>query len=303
MSNISQSPLLQKKSDRFLHQKRQKNHQKPKGKTPHNHSVSRSKAPESFLGVPCKQVVFRVPPKAEREAMRLEFEQEKRDPLPLGWHISGIFPGAFPAGAPDAAAAEKNPKHLKQSAKPSEIFIFADSDMLFHDACIKRVQDEFGQDLYLRRSDNMTLLQNILEYLSGNLSLADLRSRVPMNRPMEKIRALREKADVAFRNRILTLLRDYNRENQRVEAIRRTMIANPGKVRLTADQRELLENHARKEAEFKREVKNYKNQLKNELDMFSLSARFWNIVFVPAAVALLGILWSLCRRFRWRRRK
>ncbi len=78
MSNISQSPLLQKKSDRFLHQKRQKNHQKPKGKTPHNHSVSRSKAPESFLGVPCKQVVFRVPPKAEREAMRLEFEQEKR---------------------------------------------------------------------------------------------------------------------------------------------------------------------------------------------------------------------------------
>ena len=232
-----------------------------------------------------------------------EFEQEKRDPLPLGWHISGIFPGAFPAGAPDAAAAEKNPKHLKRSAKPSEIFIFADSDMLFHDACIKRVQDEFGQDLYLRRSDNMTLLQNILEYLSGNLSLADLRSRVPMNRPMEKIRALREKADVAFRNRILTLLRDYNRENQRVEAIRRTMIANPGKVRLTADQRELLENHARKEAEFKREVKNYKNQLKNELDMFSLSARFWNIVFVPAAVALLGILWSLCRRFRWRRRK
>jgi hypothetical protein len=119
---------------------------------------------------------------------------------------------------------------------------------------------------------------------------------------MEKIRALREKADVAFRNRILTLLRDYNRENQRVEAIRRTIIANPGKVRLTADQRELLDNHARKEAEFKREVKNYKNQLKKELDMFTLSARFWNIVFVPAAVALLGILWSLSRRFRWRRR-
>ena len=239
---------------------------------------------------------------ARQDRVFAEFEQDKRDPLPLGWHISGIFPGAFPAGAPDAAAGEKNPKHLTKSAKSSEVFVFADSDMLFHDACIRRVQDEFGQELLLRRSDNMTLLQNVLEHLSGNLSLAELRSRVPMNRPMEKIRALREKADVAFRNRILTLMRDYQRENQRVEAIRRTMIANPGKVRLTVEQRELLENHARKEAEFKREVKNYKNQLKSELDMFSLSARFWNIIFVPAAVAFLGIFWSLFRRFKWRRR-
>lgn len=243
-----------------------------------------------------------VPVTARQDRVFAEFEQDKRDPLPLGWHISGIFPGAYPAGAPDAAAGEKNPKHLVKSAKPSEVFVFADSDMLFHDACIRRVQDEFGQELLLRRSDNMILLQNVLEHLSGNLSLADLRSRVPMNRPMEKIRALREKADVAFRNRILTLLRDYQRENQRVEAIRRTMIANPGKVRLTVEQRELLENHARKEAEFKREVKNYKNQLKAELDMFSLSARFWNIIFVPAAVAFLGIFWSLFRRFKWRRR-
>ena len=39
---------------------------------------TQSKQPEDFLGIPCKRVVFKVPPKADREAMRTEFEQVKR---------------------------------------------------------------------------------------------------------------------------------------------------------------------------------------------------------------------------------
>lgn len=78
MSNFSQPPLSQKKSDRFLHRKRQTNHEKIKNKTLPKRPVSQQKPSEAFLGVPCKRVVFRVPPKAEREAMRLQFEQETR---------------------------------------------------------------------------------------------------------------------------------------------------------------------------------------------------------------------------------
>ena len=74
MSDFPQKPFTAKKSDRFLHQKRQKNKGKPTQKRP----VSASKMPDSFLGVPCRKVIFRVPSKEERTARRLEFEQEKR---------------------------------------------------------------------------------------------------------------------------------------------------------------------------------------------------------------------------------
>lgn len=74
MPNLPQTPLTAKKSDRFLHQKRQKNNKKGTQKRP----VAASKMPESFLGVPCRKVTFRVPSKEERAARRLEFEQEKR---------------------------------------------------------------------------------------------------------------------------------------------------------------------------------------------------------------------------------
>lgn len=74
MPNLPQTPFTAKKSDRFLHQKRQKNNKKGTQKRP----VAASKMPESFLGVPCRKVTFRVPSKEERAARRLEFEQEKR---------------------------------------------------------------------------------------------------------------------------------------------------------------------------------------------------------------------------------
>lgn len=243
-----------------------------------------------------------VPVNARQDKVFAEFGEEEQEPMTLAWRISGTFPTAFPNGAPDAVCAEQNKEHLAVSREPGKVFLCADTDMLFHDACVQRTQDEFGQEMLVRRSDNMTLLQNVLEELSGNVSLAELRSRIPMNRPMEKIRALREQADVAFRNRVLALMRDYNRDTQKVEAIRRTMLANPGRVNLTPEQRQLLSEHAKREAEFKREIKNHKNRLKAELDTFSLSARFWNIVFVPGAVAILGILWCLLRRFKWRHR-
>ncbi len=74
MSAVQQSSFSVKKSDRFLHQKRQKSGKKARQKR----SVPISRIPETFLGIPCKKVLFCVPSKEERTARRLEFEQEKR---------------------------------------------------------------------------------------------------------------------------------------------------------------------------------------------------------------------------------
>ncbi len=240
---------------------------------------------------------------ARQDKVFAEFSQEETPVQTLAFRITGEFRTAFPAGAPDAVSSEKNPDPLKKSVKSPSVWIFGDSDMLFHDACVRQMQDDMGQKFLLRCNDNMTLVQNILEQASGSASLAELRSRIPMNRPMEAIREGREKAEIAFRDRTLALISDYQSDARKVETLRRMMIANPGKIRLTPEQQNLLDSFARKEAEMKREIRAYRNQLKLELDSISSSARFWNILCVPAGVALLGIAWALLRRIRWRKNK
>ena len=231
-----------------------------------------------------------VPVSARQEQVFADFKNQEREPLPLAWRISGVFSpgkGSEPAG-------EK---------KEGEVWLFLDTDMLFHDACVIQTQDDFGQRLLLRCSDNITLFQNILEAAAGLESLAELRSRVPMNRPMRAIREAREKAELQFRDGILSLMKEYERESRAVDTIRRTMLANPGRVQLTPVQEKLLLTHARREAEFKREIKEFRGKLKTELDAISADARRVNIVIMPAVAAALGLLWALVRRGFGRRRK
>lgn len=231
-----------------------------------------------------------VPVSARQEKVFAEFRNEERDPLPLAWHISGTFPG------------EKVPAN-GEPRKEGEVWLFLDTDMLFHDACVIQTQDDFGQRLLLRCSDNITLFQNILESAARLDSLAELRSRVPMNRPMRAIREAREKAELQFRDSLLTLMRDYEKESRRVDTIRRTMLANPGRVQLTPVQEKLLLTHARREAEFKREIKEFRARLKTELDAISADARWLNIVVMPAAAALLGLIWGVFRKGVWKKRR
>ena len=229
-----------------------------------------------------------VPVSARQEQVFAEFKNTEREPLPLAWHVSGVFPSSGPESG---------------ERKAGELWLFFDTDMLFHDACVIQTQDDFGQRLLLRCSNNITLFQNVLEAAAGLESLAELRSRVPMNRPMRAIREAREKAELQFRDDILSLMREYEKESRTVDMIRRTMLANPGRIQLTPVQEKLLLTHARREAEFKREVKEFRSRLKMELDAISADARWLNIVIMPAAAALLGLLWGLSRKIVWRRRK
>lgn len=80
------SRYLAERSERFKHEKRPKRERsirtdkllaQAKARIKPQHQ-SQQKQPDDFLGIPCKRVTFKVPPKAEREAMRTEFEQVKR---------------------------------------------------------------------------------------------------------------------------------------------------------------------------------------------------------------------------------
>lgn len=207
--------------------------------------------------------------------------------LDLLMHITGQFPGAFESEEP--------------GGKPGEVFLFGDSDMLFHDACVTQAKDEFGQTIVVRTNDNITLMENVVEALCGGGRLSSLRSRIPMSRPLTRINESQMRADLAFKDRILALAEESMRLEQRVESIRKQLIVSGGAARLTQDQRELLNTYEQKDAALKREIREIRLQLRQDLDRINNAVRLINIILIPAFIILCGILWSIARKLKWKR--
>ena len=207
--------------------------------------------------------------------------------LTLILHIEGVFPSAY---------------GNKVSGKPGEVYLFGDSDMLFHDACVTQSKDEFGQTIVVRSNDNISLVENVVEALCGDGRLSALRSRVPMSRPLTRIEESMRNADLAFKDRALKLAEESMALEKNVESIRKQMImSGADEAQLTPEQRNLLKSYELKDAELKRELRKIRLDLRQDLDRINNTVRLINIILIPALVVLLGIAWSIVRKLKWRR--
>lgn len=228
----------------------------------------------------------------------------EREELPLVLDITGKFTTAFPDGAPDASGTDGGQTHRTVSTGSPEVVLFGDSDMLFRDAAAEVRRGADGQMSVIPWNDNITLLLNVMEKLCGGESLAKLRTRMPMSRPLTKIAESRSRVEAEFNDRYSALLRDLQQVRAHASAIRRRHAAAGAETRFTAEERKVFTLLSKKESEFRREEKKIRNSLKEGLDAINSRARLVNIAVIPGAAALLGVLWGILRRvFRRRRSK
>ncbi len=115
----------------------------------------------------------------------------------LGARVNGIVPSAFPAGPPAGVTLPPGQLALKASAKPLNLIIFADTDML-SDFLWVRSQNFFGQRLTQAFASNGDLVQNALDNLSGSADLISVRGRASFTRPFERVETLRRRANERF---------------------------------------------------------------------------------------------------------
>lgn len=221
---------------------------------------------------------------------------------PLALRISGKLASAYPDGAPDRSALPAGYKHLLKGVRDAEIYLFSDSDMLFNDVCVTAYSDAFGQKSWRRANDNVAMLQNVMESLSGSRQLSGIRNRVPMSRPLTKINKLKADAELKYKNRILELERDFAQAQARLNALKRAEEAEPNSAEAAARRKE-TQSFQIKVAAARRELKEMRANLKNDLDQLDTRIKILNIVVVPAVLALFGVAWSVIRLSRGHRKK
>ena len=154
-----------------------------------------------------------------------EFESENRS-FVIAARLSGLIETAFPEGQPpipvteeesssddadgevsvaeetasgvDVVNEESEIVHLSASLEPTNIVVFADSDLLT-DRLWVQVTQFFGQRIPQPFANNGDLVINAMDNLSGGADLSSIRSRGRYSRPFTKVLTLQREADDRLR--------------------------------------------------------------------------------------------------------
>lgn len=198
--------------------------------------------------------------------------------------VSGTASSAFPDGPPDdlssTEGAERAP-HI-ESGEVNAIVV-ADIDML-HDRFWVTVQNVAGRERITPTSDNAAFMTNALENLTGQPLLIGLRGRGVDDRPFELVQSIQLNAEREFRDQEKALAEELEKVEARLAALELS-----GALFLSSEDQQLVVDFRGRAAEVRREMREVRLALRNDIDSLSLWMRLVNIGGVPAALTFMAI--------------
>jgi ABC-type uncharacterized transport system involved in gliding motility auxiliary subunit len=235
--------------------------------------------------------------------------------LTLAARVGGDIKSAFPEGAPksgekqdekkndETGAAKKDDKSVTTPAAAAALahvasgrlnaILVADTDIL-NDQFWVDVRDFLGQQVATPTAHNATFVLAALENLSGSEALLSLRGRGVTDRPFEKVNDIRRSSEQRFRDKeqgLTSKLKDLQTELAKVE--RQT---EGGEVILTDKDRAVIEKFRGEMLSTRRELRDVKLALRQDIDRLDGWLKFLNIAFVPILIGLGGLFYASRRR-------
>ena len=173
--------------------------------------------------------------------------------------------------------------------------------MLLDEFCVAK-QNIMGRTFIQPYNDNLMLIQNIVEQLSGDNDLIAIRSKKIKERPLTKLIDMQKAAQDKYEKKILELEEEKQKAQTRINQLQQTKIENQ-KLILSKEQKEELEKFRQKTAETSKELKKLRKEFKKESDRLVMRYELFNIAFVPFLVIIFGIGVYSFNKIRSRRRK
>lgn len=220
--------------------------------------------------------------------------------LTIATRITGIVSSAFSDGSlsliptPNDRSSnqtiEINPSKEERAIKPANIIVVADSDILADDFWVQK-QDFFGQQLAIPVADNGTFVLNALEDLSGTDALIGLRGRGRTNRPFVLVEALRRDAELRYRAKEQALLQQIEAVQSRMRSLERRESNNSKSADtfLTAEEREVLANFRHDLLTVRRELRDVKHALAQDIERLASWFKAINIAGIPLLITIIAI--------------
>lgn len=220
--------------------------------------------------------------------------------------LSGTFKSAYPDGAPkeDAAAdgadaepkpAEPAPGHLAACAEPNAMLVIADSDFLADRFAVREVEVMFGFKNLQAINDNLALVANAVDKLSGSADLITIRSRGASHRPFTKVDELEFKAMTAWRAEEEKLVAELQSTQQQLAELQ-SQKQGSQKFILSKEQEEAVRRFQQKQVDVKARLKQVRRNLNSEIEKLGIRVKVLNIIGIPLLVILFGVMHGIRHR-------
>ncbi len=219
------------------------------------------------------------------------------EPLTLVARIGGPVKTAFPDGPPpkpanpegdEESADEELPAHLAESQGDIHVLLVSDADMLA-DRWWVRVQNFFGQRIATPSSDNVDLLVNALDNLSGNSDLISLRSRGRYQRPFDRVAELRRQAEDRYRAEEQRLEAKLEETEQRINELQSQKEGGVASLILSPEQRAEIEAFRQEQKETRKKLREVRHQLSKEIENLGSWLKWTNMLGMPLLWLAAGI--------------
>ncbi len=205
--------------------------------------------------------------------------------------LRGVFHTAFPG--------LEGKDVLKQAARPNEIILVADTDILSNRMWVQPTPF-LGETLLSAFAGNGDFVTNIIDYLSGSSALISIRGRATSQRPFTRVEAMRRAADEKFR------IKERELEQELIATEKRLAKLQPGKANAASgdsEQREELDRNLKRKLAIRKQLREVQHQLNAEIDALGVRLKLVNILLVPLLLALIGVGYGAWRTRRGRGRR
>ena len=214
----------------------------------------------------------------------------------IGARVTGNVHSAFPAGPPQGVTLAAGQTALKQSAKPINLVVFADTDML-QDFMWVREQNFFGQRMTQAWASNGDLVENALDNLAGSADLISVRSRATFQRPFDRVERLRRAADERLHAKEQELEAQLRDTETKLTALQ-SKKDNSSSLILTPEQEHEIEHFQTEKVRIRKELRAVRAGLNENIERLGTTLKIINIVVVPLVFAVIALLVWLWRRQR-----
>ena len=233
---------------------------------------------------------------------------------PLVVRLTGRFKTAFPDGKPGEKAENKEEKKegtekkdepkkdepkkddsLKESREEGVVVLVGDADML-HERFYVQIINLGGMRMMDRPfSQNLSLVQNLVEFLSGDKDLIGMRSRATMSRPFTKVRELQAEAEKRFASKIKELEKSESDLNQKINELVRGK--QPGQhVILSEEAKKEWSDVQKKRSDVRASLKQERKNLRKDIESLQTTLQWTNILLMPVLVAAAGVALAFLKR-------
>ena len=216
----------------------------------------------------------------------------------LAAHVTGTAESAFPDGPPKLSEPAKPeakegegdqpPKppegeFLKQSLRPINMIVVADSDMLDDKFWLQK-QEFFGQRVLVPTANNGDFVANAIEVLAGGDDLVGLRTRGTSARPFDVVDRIQAKAQARYSAEEHELQAKLKDTQTKLEGLTGKDQGNAATT-LTAEQTKAIEEFRADIVQTRRHLRDVQAALRSDIQRLKAGLEFLNIALIPIIVA------------------